>query len=576
MKRHAYIAAALFAAVPAIGFAQTFNPKVVITNAYDGKVMEVQKQEMEMVVPDSLSHFDLAFDYSVFDNPYTGSYEFTPYEMCFTPEMSPYNSSSLYLRGGLGFTLHPELQAVYTPSLKGPFTMSVYDDFKGYLGNYRNLEAQGGELGEWTIGERASDPYSGYDLTNRFGVRGIKKGKTSDFGFDANYGLLASSDTIVTHMANSLNLDLSLASNYDIKDGIFCYDAGLGISYLNDNFCGSHLSQIGADFDFSVSAELTDRARIVVDFNEDLVKHDKELESFAGITRIVPKFEWNTSRVALGVGIAATLNMKGTDNTYAAGRMYKQTAQFLTPQLDFTFRLIPDYMAFYAYAGGGTYLNTYASILSSHHMVDPFGCLQMGKFLDYSVTQLDAGAGFKGCVAGGLQYDVKAGWGSYDNVAMDAIVAFREIEGTPLRACIAYADYTAFYTDLNLRWKSVKFEADAYFRYQQTDCSKLNGVVAPADFKGLAHVKYHFSDRLSFGVSGEYMSARTQTTGIVVGDPVYIVPAFFDLGVFADYRLTSKLSLWAKGGNLLGQNIQRTVLYSEKGLIATVGACLNF
>lgn len=578
MRTKAYITVALLAAAQAIGFAQTFNPKVVITNAYDGKVMEVQKQEFEMAVPDSLSHFDLAFDYSVFDNPYTGSYEFSPYEMCFTPETSPYKSSMLFVRGGLGYTLHPELQAVYTPVLKGKMDLSLYDDFKGYLGKYRNIEAQSAEDGGWNLGENKADPYTGHDLTNRFGVRGIKKGKRNDFGFDASYGLLASGDTLVSHFANSADVKLSLASNYDPSLGIFYYDGSLGLNYMNDRFIDENLSLFGADFKASLGTVFGANSKLVIEFGEQFVKHNGRLSSLAGITSITPSYKWNNKRAAVSIGLSGIINMKGNKNEEFQRNMYAQTAQILTPQVRASFRLVPDYLTVYAYCCGGSEINSYASLLNSHHFINPFDCLRFSQFLDYSVTKMNTGGGFSGSIAGNLQYDVKAGWASYDNAAMDAVALVGQREDGPMRAYIAYADYSAFYTDLNLRWKTSKLEADGFFRYQKTNIMHLDPVLAPAAFRGNLNARYFLSDRLSFGICGEYMSARKgqALVGETATASTYSVPAYIDLGAFADYRLTSRISLWAKAANLLGQNIQRTVLIAEKGASITAGACLNF
>ena len=59
--------------------AQTLDPTVEVSRSYEGKLMEVHKPALVMSVPDSVFRFDLNFDYSVFESPYKGSYEFNPY-----------------------------------------------------------------------------------------------------------------------------------------------------------------------------------------------------------------------------------------------------------------------------------------------------------------------------------------------------------------------------------------------------------------------------------------------------------------------------------------------------------------
>ena len=78
--------AALLAACHAAS-AQDLDPTVVVDRAYEGKLIEVHKPALEMAVPDSLMRFDLDFDYSVFDRPYKGSYEFNPYLLSMKPSV---------------------------------------------------------------------------------------------------------------------------------------------------------------------------------------------------------------------------------------------------------------------------------------------------------------------------------------------------------------------------------------------------------------------------------------------------------------------------------------------------------
>ena len=78
--------------------AQNLNPTVSVTREYEGKLLEVHKPSLDMNVPDSLTQFNLDFDYSVFENPYQGSYDFKPYSLDMRPAPEPYSGRSLYLK----------------------------------------------------------------------------------------------------------------------------------------------------------------------------------------------------------------------------------------------------------------------------------------------------------------------------------------------------------------------------------------------------------------------------------------------------------------------------------------------
>ena len=93
--------------------AQNLNPEVQVTNEYQTRIDDVTKQGPRMRIPDSLLRFDYHFDYSVFDSPYKGSYEFSPYSVTITPDPKVYDGRKLYLRGGLGYVLKPELDVVW-------------------------------------------------------------------------------------------------------------------------------------------------------------------------------------------------------------------------------------------------------------------------------------------------------------------------------------------------------------------------------------------------------------------------------------------------------------------------------
>ena len=113
MRRITTIIAFLFM-VGQLG-AQNINQSVQVTNEYETKFADFQKQGLAMDVPDSLYDFDYNFDYSVFETPYKGSYEFTPYRIVVKPDPMPYDGRKFYLRAGAGYALHPVLDMVYTP-----------------------------------------------------------------------------------------------------------------------------------------------------------------------------------------------------------------------------------------------------------------------------------------------------------------------------------------------------------------------------------------------------------------------------------------------------------------------------
>ena len=108
--------------VCATSFAQSnLNPTVEVTNTYQGDPSAVHKPQIGMAIPDSLLRFDMDFGYEVFEKPYQGAYNFKPYMLAMKPEKNAFRGRKLYLRAGAGYSLHPQLDFVFSPEPKGPF-----------------------------------------------------------------------------------------------------------------------------------------------------------------------------------------------------------------------------------------------------------------------------------------------------------------------------------------------------------------------------------------------------------------------------------------------------------------------
>ena len=85
---------ALFAAALP-GFSQNLDPTVNVSRDFELRALEAEKPSLGMEVPDSVTRFNLDFDYSVLSKPYKGAYEFTPYVLEMRPEPDAYRESRL-------------------------------------------------------------------------------------------------------------------------------------------------------------------------------------------------------------------------------------------------------------------------------------------------------------------------------------------------------------------------------------------------------------------------------------------------------------------------------------------------
>ena len=161
--------------------------------------------------------------------------------------------------------------------------------------------------------------------------------------------------------------------------------------------------------------------------------------------------------------------------------------------------------------------------------------------------------------------------------------------GTPLYSAEwAYNDGTAVYSDIKLQWESRDFVLDSKFTINDTrlkDGKNLDYVYFElAKVSGFISGKYNWKKRIFAGVSAEFASKRdgrvatyskdgSGAVSVTMSDAR--IPGWMNLGVYAEFAFTRKLSFWLRGDNLLNADIQRIPLYTEGGIGATVGICLN-
>ncbi|MBO4263918.1 MAG: hypothetical protein J5871_04490, partial [Bacteroidales bacterium] len=150
-------AVVLFAPLAAYG--QNLHPEVQVTNTYEGTEAALPKPGLPMALPDSLTRFDYHFDYSVFDTPYKGAYEFSPYRIQMTPEGRRDDRGTLLVRAGAGYAFRPLLDVVWAPVKAGKWSLNVFGHVAGYAGMYAGKP--------WQPGERS---FSAYDFGSRLGL----------------------------------------------------------------------------------------------------------------------------------------------------------------------------------------------------------------------------------------------------------------------------------------------------------------------------------------------------------------------------------------------------------------------
>lgn len=545
--------------------AQNIDPTVIVRREYEGKLMEVHKPALEMAVPDSVQRFNLEFDYSVFDSPYKGAYEFRPYQLVMRPAADRQKQKTLYLRAGAGYTLHPELDVVWSPVLPGKFRLDVYGLHRSYVGKYRTIapvDPSDGfyEISRWEGATGSARTWNGYDLLSKAGVNGAYDWEKMSFRFDVGYYGIAQKDQRRGRCYDALDVRMDFMSNV-YEHGAFLYDIDMDYRFAEDKLKDFSMGPYLGEHDFSLKASLAPvfgPHSFFFDVRLDMTGYSGALNAVAGRLGLTPRYVFDRGRwkFDLGVNLSAKISEDNQSD------LYSSKEQYVYPDVSVEYRAIRNAMVLYADVAGGSHLDTYSDLIASNHHADFSYSLDGRPVLDMSVERVNAALGMKGRIASGFSYDLRAGYANVASAPLDAVV----LVGDRFRAGLAYTPYQKWYAALDWLWKNERISFDGSMRYIHA-WGIDEELLAPAAFAGNAAFKYNWSGRIYAGVDCRFSTARR-------GNHMRL-PGYADLGLTFEYLVSKSFSVWARGGNLLHMTVQESPLYAEQGINFTVGICLN-
>lgn len=558
--------------------AQNLDPTVVVSRNYEGKLMEVHKPKLDMAVPDSVLRFDLDFDYSVSDSPYKGSYDFTPYVLDMKPSPAVREAGKLYLKAGAGYQLHPELDLIWSPDLKSKsFRVNAFVRHRSYVGQYWDIESSQSQDG-LIFGRSVSGAvWKGFDLSNKAGVDGRFDWEKGSLGFYAAYDGLIQKEERQQGMSRSFNaVDASLAlKSKDRGDARFGYLVDIDYRYGNDALTSpsdARLNESLLGTDASIYTRMAWYSRIRLDLAYDMAGYGGFYEASASTVSLSPHYQWlkGSWDIDLGIKLAKVFRAKGMTE------MYQNKIQVIYPDVRIRFKGIRS-MCLFVEAGGGPSLETYSSLLKHDRHMNMFYGNGLGPLLDVADQSIYVSAGIDGRITTRFTYALKGGYSRYAFAPMSSVSYdpeyLRNVPG------ISYVPYSKAFAAFECRLDTERIDFDASAEYSHHMGEYQVGVLLPASFTGNASFRYNWMRRIYAGVSCEAATARKgKVTYLYDGEVMDMpdsVPGYVDLGVDLEYVLSRRISVWAKGRNLMGMTIQRSIFYAEKGPYFTLGFSLN-
>ena len=562
--RHQIFATVLLAGVSAIAYGQNLNPTVEVTNAYEGGASSIVKPVQRMAVPDSVTTFNLDFDYSVFEKPYQGAYEFKPYHVQLRPRPVPSTENKFYLRAGAGFTLRPELDLVWTPLRKERGQIDVYAGHRSYFGRFHKFEQPTDQNMD---GERffkaEGGKMPGFLTDTRVGVDG-------SFGWEnglvtadvAWHNRLAQDDYLFRRM-NGVETKARVRS-LPTDAAHFLYDAAVDYHYRALD-CSSNplllhpspFTESRFDFDGTFGPVFNADNRLVVDLDMGIVRYGGDASGYTGGLSVTPKYEFSLDNWRFSLGAKVSTLIYSEDWTDG-----KVASQLVYPAVHVDLRLLDEQLILQAAATGGDRVNA----RSEAFMLRPFA-LFAG--YDHSLERVRAMLGVRGNVASRFRYDLQGGYARWERAPLDGF--FIDGRDGSYQPYIGQAAFNLLFAELDYGWKSESVTVDGKMAYRWTDVAEDN-LFTPAAFTGWIRPAWHWGDRFTAGLDAAWSTRRTAN----YNHTAYVVPGWVDLGLFAEFNFTRHFGFWVKGGNLLNQTVQTMPLHSEAGMYVTGGILLNF
>ncbi|MCR5351257.1 MAG: hypothetical protein K6E35_02015 [Bacteroidales bacterium] len=530
--------------------AQNINQSVQVTNDFVTRFADFQKLGPGLQVPDTLYRFDYDFDYSVFETPYKGSYEFSPYRIEVTPEARLYDGRKLYLRAGAGYTLHPSLELAWQMLQQENFAIGFFAEAGGYAGNYRRRGVEGTFSGHDLsaragVGGQYLTP--GARLSYHFGYEGIFAGEGGEnpaFRSAFNSGVVLGRIQSRERPENHLFYDIDLSYRYSGESSL----PQSAVSDLGENNLRLALSagpRLKGKYGFLLDAVFeSESLRTTVPY--DLSGNRVYGEMFGGTTvallaSVRPHLDFLLGPVRLDAG--ARLD-------YTAA---EETRFTLNPDVVARLALLDLDLELFAGISGGQAVQSHYAIKQINHFAR-----RSAAMASVSREKVRIYGGLQGHIGSRFQYELEGGYASLAAMPLASLYG------------VGLADYKEAYGKGRFSWKGERLELDGALAYAYRRFYGISAGYAPPAFTADVRGRYNWEQRAWLGAFVEAASGRMS----LAGDDAWMA-AYANVGLTGEWRLDYRWTVWAEAGNLLGMAIERVPGFIEKGPYATVGLSLN-
>ncbi|WP_114492861.1 TonB-dependent receptor [Candidatus Ulvibacter alkanivorans] len=418
----------------------------------------------------------------------------------------------------------------------------------------------------------------------------ISRQRDATYGLDAGiqhqlynwYGLSDFySESLSDEMVNDIDPQQTYISGY--VGGSIAFDESIfekataNIRYLGDAF-GSSEFNITATPEFSFP--LTDFT-LKIDGEVDYLSgsFDQNFFNATGIdygylnAGVIPSLVYLNEDLTLSLGVAAFVSL-ATEQS--------ETEFFIYPRINASYRLVDELLIVYGGAQGDLEQNSYYDFKETNPFVSPT------LFIAPTSNLYEGFVGLKGKLSNSVGYNVRAGYGKDENKAL--FIANPSIDDpTDISEPYQYGNsFRVVYDDMNtlevfgelkvavsedfsLGVNGSFYSYDTTFQAQPWNLPEIEASVFS---------NFNISEQLYGGATvfftGERMDLES-LSGPFVDDTMEVtLDSYIDANIHLGYRVNDRLSIFAKGSNLLSDNYEKWLNYPVQGIQGILGATYKF
>ena len=561
------------------------NPRVEVQRDFEGHIVGVTKPKLPILIPDSISQFNISMDYTIFDKPYHDLYSFSPLPSVHLSSPKITKQPFAYLRLGTLWKTTPEGDLLVQAPLSGMSALLLSAQHRSFWGSLPRFEQTGTTVAD-QMQNRTDIRYALNWEKGRFEIGG---------GYDYNYYIyhgvspylpdffqptnLSSRNFMRDSLSHAYSLykaDFSLSSFKSIKEGAE-WGLSFGWSRLEDNthLWGFYIPTLKENlirFRGEVAMRFHREHKFGLSLFGSFSNNLRSSEFDRGIFAFHPFYQINKDRFSFTAGVI----LSGTFN-YIKG-FEKSGSFFLYPNAEISYQVILNNLGVYAQVSGETRHNDYQTLLTEN----PW--LSQDLELRFGDIPLMTEAGIKGKVANHLGFNIYGQYIKTNNQHYfynQRYFADLRYDGNPPHHAplynlfdLEYASEKRLSAVAELNWDSSPLSLHLIGKMHSytlsTGWPAWNKPKTELNF----FARYQWRERI---VAIADLSYRGEVFAIPCLNPngVYLdvdsrtyptkIDGFTDIGFKLEYRFASWFGLYAEVKNLLDSKKQPYLLYYEPG-----------